>query len=184
MNLAHAGYNPLKPTKKNNNNSQLWSITALSKCVSRETGRRHLLSEMWRSGPGHLLAHCLRTTEQLSVCVHMFACVCICVCVCVMLRDIPYLQWAHPQPDSSCPCFRTPSGTAIILLTFIIPSFEVFWLEKKSLMWHFGNVSTMFCLRSPLKCRVILLPLHTASVRGCWEKKHTVIIIISQSTES
>lgn len=69
----------LKPTKTNfkKNNTVNCGLSQLSPCVSRELGRCHLLSEMWRSGPGHLLAHCLRTTEQLSVCVLMFACVCV-----------------------------------------------------------------------------------------------------------
>ncbi len=66
-----------EPPPHTHTHSQLWSITTLSERVSREHGRRHLLSEMWRSGPCHLLAHCLRTTEQLSVCVLMFACVCV-----------------------------------------------------------------------------------------------------------
>ncbi len=67
---------PPPPAPHTHTHSQLWSITTLSERVSREHGRRHLLSEMWRPGPCHLLAHCLRTTEQLSACVLMFACVC------------------------------------------------------------------------------------------------------------
>lgn len=143
---------------------------SLYKCVSREVGRRHLLSEMCRSGPGHLLAHCLRTTEQLSVCVHMFA------CVCVTLRDIPY----HIKPTPNLTTVVPGSGLQaawhqklLYLNTFITPSFVVLWYEK---VLAKRNVSTMLFYTSPPERSVLWS-------RVVVEKRHGVIII-SQGTLS
>lgn len=167
----------LKPTKTNfkKNNTVNCGLSQLSPCVSRELGRCHLLSEMWRSGPGHLLAHCLRTTEQLSVCVLMFACVCVCHAERHTLHVSPPPTWQQLSlvQDSLLNSYYTLN----IHNSFI-------W---SNLVWQ--NVCGIWkCIdrvmfKKSAECHVILLLLHIASRWGCWEEKRTVIII-SQGTVS
>lgn len=146
-----------QPTKTHLKKNRSRSPTSLPECVSREMGRRHLLSKMCRSGPGHLLARCLRTTEQLSVCVQMFA------CVCVTLRDIPH--HSEPTPNLTAAVLASRHQKTAIILKHVHNSFICsIWLKRKpcgKCVNHvvFKKSTRMLCFSGP-------------GSRRCWEETH------------